>query len=172
MLRRSEIIMQCRQWDEILQLVQPPPPLVNTWSLMKLIIIPTLWEIFLLVVGAAVASSGIHISFHHSHRSGTIHKVLMIALLSSILIVSFPHFLSFELKEKAPVARTTTTIQQLQLHPLFHRQKTGILMDSLAVKSEIRAAKMIYSQWKETVSEKIINVFLSVLSKARAREKL
>lgn len=60
-----------------------------------------------------------------------------------------------EKKEISLALQRTTTIQQLQLHPLHHRQKTRILMDSLlAVKSEARAVKMIYSRWKETVSEK------------------
>jgi hypothetical protein len=74
-------------------------------------------------------------------------------------------------RSKFPIASQTTTIQQLQLHPLRHQLKTRILMDSsAAVEKEARAVKMIYSQWKETVSEKIINVFLSVLSKARAKK--
>lgn len=46
------------------------------------------------------------------------------------------------------------TIQQLQLHPQRHRQTARILMDSLAVKGEMRAASMIYARWRGTVSEK------------------
>lgn len=77
----------------------------------------------------------------------------MIRLAASILIVSFSFLLPCK-KKALQIALQKTTIQQLQLHPLHPRRKTWILMASLAVKSEARAVKMIYSRWMKTVSEK------------------
>lgn len=55
--------------------------------------------------------------------------------------------ISIFFKTNILIAFQRTTIQQLQLNPLRHRQKTRILMDSLlAVKGEARAVKMIYSR--------------------------
>jgi hypothetical protein len=70
---------------------------------------------------------------------------------------------------KPTIAMKTTTIQQLQLHPLCYRQKTAILMDSLAVKSEARAVKMIYSKVSEKNNKR---VFFCLLSKTSELERM